>query len=172
MRYTLFLFLILSGCSCKKEVDNYYSGTVKLKMNNQDWEGRIRVTNYTFSNLYMDLFVARFENSIHKEQLGIIRVPKAIGSYRINKFISSFDSSLAAASFITTTSDGDVICDVYEINTPDSLSNTIHVQSYDAIKQELSIKFNMRFIIELPKCYPNAFDTLTISSNTIITKIL
>ena len=70
--------------------------------------------------------------------------------------------------------DGDVLCDIYDVHTGDSITNGMHLTNYNQQLKEVKGTFQVTLIIDnsRPKCLASAPDTIRITNGEFYTKFL
>lgn len=170
---TLFVVAtLILVASCKKDKSDLSAGTASALKNGVQWNPEISIG----AGERHGTFSLRFERSADgflRERMGIANIPKLAGQNPIYmRYFTTIDSSRVVGHYTSLTDDGDVICDRYNVVEQDTASNYVRVDSYQQSTGKVSGKFSIKLVVRLPKCNPNAPDTLTISNGVFETTLI
>ncbi len=137
------LVLFLMNCKSDDPIPDIYTGTASAICNNNEWSA------LSYTQVTEGGFVIAFD--IYNE-MGFLRESLSISNlnavYEEQHIVSTIFnmSDEQYASYSTVKDDGDVLGDLYLLDTT-STNNIIHVTSYDPRKSNIKGTFNLRFIL-------------------------
>jgi len=152
--YIGIVLLFLFGCAKEKTTEvpapnNFFSEcTVNFNGVNRSATDCSSSINPYYNKLRINIKLS--EN----ESLGILNFENNIGE--IQRIPGNNPNLSERLSVYYSKVDLDVICDVYNLNSPDSLQNWIQVTQYDSITKEIWGKFSANLKIQQ---YPSSCDT-------------
>ena len=173
MRFVLIILCIL-GVACKKSQDEYYWGQLTATKDGSTWKAKPTAARNTEFKDRIDIVADVYnQQGFLREQIYFFELKR--GTERQNLYrTGTFDNQMkAGAHYFTSTDDGDVGCDVYDVLAQDSLLNYIQLTEINPLTRILSGTFNVRFVIDrLPKCDPSARDTIVFNNGAFVTRTL
>ena len=138
--FLIFISLILFAC-CKKKENSPYLGEVTFLMNGVNYAGTLTVSSndstFTFS-LYNKI------NGINHDNFGFGFVRKTLLKQSAkNRTTGLGIPDFSTCSYGTRQDDGDVVCELFKVYEPDSVTNYIQVTNQDNNFKEVWGVFNV-----------------------------
>ena len=167
----IFLLFLIFTISCVKQrgIIQEYWGEASASKNNTEWNsfpsGRINSIHNKLSvscNTYSD-------EGYHREDLLLFKIPLSEGTYKVEKTRSREEDGKTGAIFFTSTDDGDVTGDIYDISESDSTS-TISITKIEG--EEIWGTFDLILYRDTTRAYKGNPDILEFRNGMFHTKIL
>jgi hypothetical protein len=175
----LILILTLMGVymtSCKEDDENPFgfTGNATGQKNGQGWNSNVRVTKNLPYEIGLDItFTVLNGEGFQREHLSIVRVKTSTEVQRI--YLTLLDNQIkndsVAVLYTTLIDDGDVVGDVYGIDTTFN-DNYVQLTRIDSKKCEIAGVFNLRLkLIKDDNEGPTPPDFLEFSDGEFISKV-
>jgi hypothetical protein len=137
----------LTGCE-KEDIEPLreyeFGGRATAKKNNVDWKAEIRATQAVKSELGMSLNLYVFNGYTLIENLYVYKIPTSLGTYEIT-YTEAIDENTSTGCELYTMIDGDVLDDIYYIDTTNY--NFITIDEYDEKAAKIKGTFQVHTII-------------------------
>ncbi|MGB5928965.1 MAG: hypothetical protein WBH03_12385 [Cyclobacteriaceae bacterium] len=143
------LIALLPACG-KEEVNPYardyeYGGEAMAMKDNQEWKAEVRATEAIKPELGFNLQLFVYNGPVLLEDLYLYKIPASRGKHPITNN-SDRDENTATGGTLFVMLDGDVIDDVYKMDT--SKDNYITIDEYDADAAMIRGTFQVHTVIE------------------------
>jgi hypothetical protein len=145
------LIFCLIGCNKDSPIPDRYTGTANALKNGASWEAvcyvdSIRIHDWSYPPYY----ILRMEVYEHR---GFIRESFGISAFKLNhntqKILRPYNDNpegLVAGSYLTIKDDGDVLGDIYDLDTT-ATKDFIQITDFNERKEEVEGVFNVTFVI-------------------------
>lgn len=150
------------------------SGLAWAQKNGKYWQSHIYAIQRNETSEYFTINLSVYGGSGTKRQsLGFMTLEKDTLTATLKRPTNTEDG-LNAAFFATLTPEGDVLCDVFMVYEPDSLTNIITITEFNEQTREVRGKFNVTFIRdnELEPCDPEAPEFIRFTDGEFYTKLV
>ncbi|MDX1719239.1 MAG: hypothetical protein R3353_03705 [Salegentibacter mishustinae] len=150
------------------------SGLARAQKNGKDWQSHIYAIQRNETSDYFGIILSVYDGEgIRRQSLGFINLEKDTLTATVKRS-SNTDDRLNAAIFATLAADGDVLCDVFEVYEPDSLTNTITITEFNEQTKEVSGTFNVTFIKDTERrpCDPDAPEFVRFTNGEFHTELI
>ncbi len=157
---------------CKKDDDHYHWGEATALLNGVEWHADpFAATAPAYPEGFVGIVAEIYsgENGFLREVYGFHKVPLKAGVYDLGRVINPHDYPHVATDYYTALDDGDVVGDIYLLDTLAN-NNYFEVLSYKESKKEIEVKFAATFLLDR-KANTNAPDTLKFEDGYIKTRI-
>jgi len=150
MRNLIFILTLIVVClsSCNDEDENpfRFTGSATSQKNAQLWNSNVRVTKNLPFDIGLDIaFTVLNSEGLQREHLSIVRVKTSLDAQKI--YLTLLDNQVkndsVAVLYTTLIDDGDVVGDVYGIDTTYN-DNYVQLTKIDSKKCEITGIFNFR----------------------------
>ncbi len=171
------LALVIFSCGDDDNVDpqrQFDFGSITALKNGEHWSAEIHGfdNNGQWDYFGIDSRVYN-QQGFERENFVVLRLPKAILLDEIIPICGNNCNDSNQGIFGTSTVDGDVNCDIYNIVEELSSENQIEITEYDSESKEFRGTFRAVFAIDenREKCNPNAPDTIRFTNGEFHSKI-
>ena len=170
MKYLYFSIICMIFVMCKKDDDDFNWGEANATLNGMTWQAE---TYSSSAPAYPDHIGINLnvynDNRFLRQTLSFHKVEIRKGVYDLGRVINPHDYSYIGTAFSTILDDGDVLGDIYILDTL-SMGNYFEVLNYSESKKEIEVKFSATFLLDR-KANANASDSLKFEDGYIKTRI-
>lgn len=170
-KYLLFFLAAFVIISCKKDDDNYTWGEANAILNNEIWDAETYgAPAPAFPDGYIGINLdVKNGSGFLRQSLVIHKVPLEKGVYDLGVAYTPHDYPYVSMQYFTTLDDGDVVGDVYYLDSL-AVDNRFEVLNYSESKKEIEIEFAATFLLDR-KYHDDAPDTLIFEDGYIKTRV-
>ncbi|NCP91150.1 MAG: hypothetical protein GW827_13125 [Flavobacteriales bacterium] len=150
-KHLILFILIFSFMACNKDDDNLvpdtYTGTASALKNGEEWNALAYFDEINTSPSSFILRVDVYNNEgLWRETFDIRRVLANFSIQEITSTDNQNELGLLSADYSTILSDGDVLGDIYDLDTT-ATNNFIQITSYNPSRAEINGIFNVSLIL-------------------------
>lgn len=152
MRNLLSILLLIGVCiACSNDDENpfEFTGSATALKNNENWKSGLRAAKNLPYDIGIDLsFTVLNNEGIQRENLGIVRLRPTLDLQKVYLTLinNQIKNDSVAVFYSTLIDDGDVLGDIYGIDTTYS-DNYIQLTSIDKKKCRIAGLFNLRLVL-------------------------
>jgi hypothetical protein len=171
MKNIVFFTAILFFISCQKDDDISTSGEAFATSNGKAWEGSPYASAApAYPEDHIGIVAELFnEHGLLREEISFHRIPLEKNRYDLGRIYNPHTYPYVGAAFFTLLDDGDVLGDIYLLDTL-ATGNYFEVLSYSENQKEIEVKFAATFLLD-KRANADAPDTLKFEDGYIKTKV-
>ncbi len=150
VRQLILFILILGLMACNKDdglIPDIYTGTATALKNGEEWNSLVSFDEMSSFPSSFILSTGVYNNEGHlREIFDIRRIRPNMNIQEITSTDNQNDLDLLSADYSTILDDGDVLGDIYDLDTT-ATDNFIQITNYNASRAEIKGIFNVSLVL-------------------------